>query len=238
MTHTERTHPPDRAPAIQDYTPLAATYDAERYVEELHQSHERRRRRVLLGLLPPHVDLAADIACGTGRGMATLTSVATTVIGVDGTLAMLGVIRQKVGPAACVAQANAAALPFANGTFDLMVCLNFLHLFPGLEEKRAFVGEMGRVLKPGGVLVAEFDNAMQGLVLGAARKYFGKDIGYDWPWHVHRVFRPDLFAISQVSGANLPFLWRVPMLRSLDNHTGRFPLNYLATRLFVRAVRR
>lgn len=225
-------------PAIQDYTPLARTYDEHRYVADVHVGHEVRRRRVLSALLPTRVHLAADIACGTGRGLSVLASFSDTVVGVDGTLAMLAVARAKLGPSARVAQANAANLPFNAGTFDLITCLNFVHLFDSVEEKAAFITEMGRVLKPKGVLIVEFDNALQGLVVGGIRKYLGRDIGYDWPWEVRRAFRPDMFSLSRVDGANLPFVWRVPVLNRLDNQTHRFPLNYLATRIFVRAVRR
>lgn len=225
-------------PAIQDYTPLARTYDAHRYVEEVDLGHEARRRSVLTGLFPAHVHLAADIACGTGRGLAVLSSVSDKAVGVDGTLAMLAVARDKLGPAARVAQANAASLPFNDGTFDLITCLNFVHLFGTVEEKAAFVTEMGRVLKPKGTLIVEFDNALQGVVVGACRKYLGKDIGYDWPWDIRRAFRRDMFSLSRVAGANLPFVWRLPILNRLDRYTPYFPLSYLATRIFVRAIRR
>jgi ubiquinone/menaquinone biosynthesis C-methylase UbiE len=225
-------------PVIQDYTPLAERYDASRYVEEVHVGHEARRRRVLTRLFPEHVHLAADIACGTGRGLAILSGVSDKVVGVDGTRAMLAVAREKLGPGAKVAQANAASLPFDDGTFDLITCLNFVHLFGTVEEKAAFVTEMGRVLKPKGILIVEFDNALQGLVVGGFRKYLGKDIGYDWPWQIRRAFRRDMFSLSRIAGANLPFVWRVPVLSRLDNHTHRYPLNYLATRIFVQASRR
>jgi len=237
MTQRDPPGMPDPAP-IQDYTGLAETYDKYRYVEEVHIAHEARRRRVLTGLLPARVRLAADIACGTGRGVAILDDFADTVIGVDGTLAMLGVARKKLGPTTRVTQANASSLPFRGATFDLIICLNFVHLFGTVKQKAAFITEMGRVLKPNGTLIVEFDNAMQGLVLGAARKYGGRDIGYDWPSQIRQSFGSDLFKISRVHGANLPFLWRVPFLNRLDNHTHRFPLNYLATRIFVQAVRR
>jgi len=238
MKRHEPSSRPAGQPSVQDYTDLAPSYDVERYVSEEHAAHEERRRRVLSSLLPRGVTLAADIACGTGRGLPVLRTVADTVVGVDGTLAMLSKAREKVGDRTPLTQANAVALPFKDGAFDLITCLNFLHLFPRSDEKTAFVTEMGRVLKPGGVLIAEFDNALQGVVLGPVRKYFGPDIGYDWPSTIHKAFRKDIFVATEVSGANLPFVWRVPFLRILNDYTTSFPLNYLATRIFVRAVRR
>ena len=225
-------------PRIQDYTSLADTYDAKRYVGEVHSAHEARRRRVLLSVLPSHVGMAADIACGTGRGIRVLKGVADRVIGVDGTLGMLRQIGDRDGSGTWVTQANAAMLPFPDTTFDLVISLNFLHLFGSVAEKRAFVAEMGRVVRRGGTVVAEFDNALQGVVLGAARKYLGKDIGYDWPWQIRQCFPPELFSRLELFGANLPFVWRLPMLRALDSYTDAFPLNYLSTRILARAVRR
>jgi ubiquinone/menaquinone biosynthesis C-methylase UbiE len=238
MTRRDAPAPDTSIPSIQDYSDLATTYDAKRYVEEVDTAHEARRRSVLLSILPSQVDLAADVACGTGRGIGILRTVARRVIGVDGTLAMLRIAGGKFGGAPSVAQSNAAQLPFRDGTFDLLISLNFLHLFQTVDEKRAFVTEMGRVVKPGGVVVAEFDNALQGVVLGAARKYLGKDIGYDWPWQIRQCFAPDTFSDLELFGANLPFVWRVPVLRRLDQYTKQFPVNLLTSRIFARATRK
>ncbi len=238
MTQHRLDRQPEPAPTIQDYTPLAETYDANRYVQDIHVAQEARRRHVLTRLLPMQVPLAADIACGTGRGLAVLADFATKVVGVDGTLAMLRVSREKLGEGARVTQASAANLPFKDGTFDLITCLNFVHLFGTVAEKAVFVTEMGRVLKRNGTLIVEFDNAMQGLVVGGLQKYIGRDIGYDWPWQIRRTFRRDMFSISKIDGANLPFIWRLGLFNRLDNHTHRCPLNYLSSRIFVRAVRR
>ena len=227
-----------RIPPIQDYTPLAPTYDARRYVEPVHSAHEARRRRAMSRLLPVHVERAADVACGTGRGIEMLKKIANRAVAIDGTLAMLGLVREKLGMETWAVRANAAKLPFEDATFDLVISLNFLHLFPSVNDKTVFVSEMGRIVRPGGILIVEFDNALQGLMLGAARKYFGKDIGYDWPWDIRRCFRNEWFTRVEVQGASLPFVWRVPVARSLDNLTGAFPLNYLATKIFVRAYRR
>ncbi len=46
--------------------------------------------------------------------------------------------------------ADVGALPFDDGAFDLVVTLTGLHCFP---DPRAAVLEMGRVLRPGGLLV-------------------------------------------------------------------------------------
>ncbi len=230
----------DADPGIQSYTKLAHDYDDTRYTSPADVLKEGFRWRALRALCPARSARALDVACGTGRGVLLLQDVATAVVGVDGTREMLtvaqGKIRQSRGPAV-VCQANAARLPFAPGTFDLVTCLNFVHLFDP-ADKQVFVREIGRVLKPGGIAVVEFDNALQGGVLGLLRKYAGKDIGYDWPWVMRRCFPPEQFTITAMRGTNLPGIWRVPPLHGLEAVAGRWPLSYLAARMLVRAVRR
>ena len=92
-----------------------------------------------------------DVACGTGDMCLLLAKQGATVAGVDLSEEMLAIARNKTAgwqPAYQVADAE--ALPFADGTFDAVTCAygvrNFVHLDKGL-------GEMLRVLKPGGRLV-------------------------------------------------------------------------------------
>ena len=227
-------------PRVQDYRDLAHDYDETRYVGDINRLKEGFRRQALRVLLPSGRARALDVACGTGRGVLILRDVASSVFGIDGTREMLQFAQRKIEamPHVGVCQGNAALMPFRDGTFDVVTCLNFVHLFDGVEKKRSFVAEIGRVLKPGGVAVVEFDSAFQGVALGALRKYFGRDIGYDWPWTIRGSFPKELFEITAIRGSNLPGIWRIPFLRSLEQAAGRFPVNYLGSRVFVRAVRR
>ena len=50
-------------------------------------------------------------------------------------------------------QGDVGALPFAEGTFDKVLCMNGLHVFP--DKERAYA-EILRTLKPGGELLACF----------------------------------------------------------------------------------
>ena len=58
-------------------------------------------------------------------------------------------------PQVSVEQGDAYALPFADGTFDAVVCVRVVH---HLEHPGAVFAEFARVLRPGGVLVLEFAN--------------------------------------------------------------------------------
>ena len=52
-----------------------------------------------------------------------------------------------------ILQGDVSALPFEDGTFDLVLCMNGLHVFP--DKDKAY-SEIFRALKPGGKLLACF----------------------------------------------------------------------------------
>jgi ubiquinone/menaquinone biosynthesis C-methylase UbiE len=228
-----------QVPKVQTYEQLARDYDDTRYVSTSARLVESFRFNALTSLLPARAGRALDVACGTGRGVVVLRERADRAFGIDGTREMLAVARTKTdgaGRPPMLCQGNAARLPFADATFDVVTCLNFVHLFP-VAEKRAFVSEIGRIVKPGGVAVVEFDNVLQGMFLGIARKYLVRDIGYDWPSDMRSCFRHELFRITDMRGANIPWIWKVPALHFLESATPYFPLNHLAARTFVRALK-
>jgi SAM-dependent methyltransferase len=115
--------------------------DAE-YTEQilpLAALHLRGARRIL------------DVGCGEGqisRLAAGLPGV-DRVVGVDPTAAQLALAATRGGGVA-LTRAGAAALPFPDGSFDAVVaCLVFEHI-AAVDEA---LGEVGRVLAPGGRFV-------------------------------------------------------------------------------------
>ena len=63
-------------------------------------------------------------------------------------------------------QSEAYHLPFEDGFFDVLVCINVLICLPRTEDLGRIVKEFSRVLKPGGKLVVEFRNG-RNLILRA-----------------------------------------------------------------------
>ena len=109
----------------------------------------------------PHVvetgDVAAgqsvlDVACGTGivaRTAAERVGLSGRVVGVDLNKAML-TVAERVCPGVELRQADVTALPFEDGTFDVVLCQMALMFFP---DPGAAIREMGRVVKPQGTVV-------------------------------------------------------------------------------------
>jgi SAM-dependent methyltransferase len=89
---------------------------------------------------------ALDAACGTGRHARHLVERGYRVVGTDLTPEMLDKARANV-PGAEFLEADLRDLPLASDRFDLVTCgLAVAHL----PELGGALGELGRVLKPGG----------------------------------------------------------------------------------------
>lgn len=94
-----------------------------------------------------------DLACGTGvvtRELARLDPPPDRLVGVDHSAEMLAVARvlaEATGMTAEWFQADAAALPFPDDSFDIAFCQQALQFFP---DRPAALRDLRRVLKPGG----------------------------------------------------------------------------------------
>ena len=94
-------------------------------------------------------DSVLDVACGTGvvaREAIARAGREGHVIGLDLNEAMLTVAQRKA-PSVDWRVGDACALPFADDTFDAVVCQAALMFF---ADARRALSEMGRVAKPGG----------------------------------------------------------------------------------------
>ena len=93
-----------------------------------------------------------DVACGEGYGSALLAQTARCVTGLDFDEATAIHARSAFGTATLrFARGDATALPFADGSFDAVISFETIEHFTGHE---AFLREIRRVLRPGGLVVA------------------------------------------------------------------------------------
>ncbi len=136
-----------------------------------------------------------DIGCGTGAlaGLLAGTGWPISVCGLDYSPAMCAEAHKKsrseAGSGSPVYLAgDSEHLPFAAGSFDLVICMNSFHHYP---HQDAVVNEMRRVLRPGGsvVLVDGFrDNAIGWFIYDVVITRIEKSV-YHVPWHeVHTLF--------------------------------------------------
>jgi ubiquinone/menaquinone biosynthesis C-methylase UbiE len=113
--------------------------------------------RVLLAGSRPWVCAQAtghtlEVAIGTGLNL-PLYPAGAELTGIDFSPAMLGIAQtraRQLGRMVDLQIADAQALPFPDASFDTVVCTFSLCAIP--DERRA-VGEMIRVLRPGGLLL-------------------------------------------------------------------------------------
>ncbi|HET9444429.1 MAG TPA: methyltransferase domain-containing protein, partial [Acidimicrobiales bacterium] len=127
---------------------------------EAAEAYEARFVPALFAEWAPHlVDMAdvspgqavLDVACGTGivaRTAAPRVVPGGRVVGLDLNEAMLTVAR-RVSPDLEWRRGDAAALPFADGEFDVVVCQMALMFLP---DRLAAVREMARVTAAGGTV--------------------------------------------------------------------------------------
>jgi SAM-dependent methyltransferase len=143
--------PSDEARARRYYDAFSETYEARR--------DGRGRYHDLLDEL--EVELAApyiegrevlEVGCGTGLLLRSFAALAKRAVGVDLSPGMLAHARAR---GLDVHDGSATKLPFATGSFDVAVSFKTL---PHVPDLRRALAEMARVVRPGGVLIAELYN--------------------------------------------------------------------------------
>ncbi len=91
---------------------------------------------------------ALDVGCGEGRICRMLKGFGMATVGLDATARLLEVARER-DPGGDYRHGFAEDLPFADGSFDLVVsCVALIDI----TDFRAAIAEMARVLAPGGTL--------------------------------------------------------------------------------------
>jgi len=95
-----------------------------------------------------------DLGCGTGEGTSRIYAESMTVVAADLSTEMVRTaVRRFPVLRGCVA--DAAVLPFASESFDILQSLGVLEYIEPYEDA---VRELRRVLKPGGTLVLSVPN--------------------------------------------------------------------------------
>jgi ubiquinone/menaquinone biosynthesis C-methylase UbiE len=110
------------------------------------------KRKLLDYVEPRPGDRVLEIGCGRGEVLRACAERGARATGIDYAPEAVRLAAETCGPRARVTRADAAALPFAPGSFDKVFLGDVLeHLT--LAQARAMLEECGRVLAPGGRLV-------------------------------------------------------------------------------------
>jgi SAM-dependent methyltransferase len=200
---------------------VPADYYARIHELEEHHWWYRGMRLISAALLGPRLrsdgQRILDAGCGTGGYLRWLIDTARPAVaaGADVASAAIELARRRV-PEADLRVAALARLPFTDGAFDLVVVNDVLQHVPE-PELEASVGELRRVLAPGGALLVRTN--------GAARLRRERD---DWRAYDRDGLRRDLeragLRCERLTYANFVLSsWgllrrRVPHAPSADEH--------------------
>jgi ubiquinone/menaquinone biosynthesis C-methylase UbiE len=223
MSDDERAQDPDMEATRAYYDEFSRRYDARRggnepggyhdLIDDLEVDFVERFARGLDVL---------EVGCGTGLILSRIRAFARSARGVDLSPGMLERARAR-GLDVCVA--SATDLPFPAETFDVACSFKVL---PHVRDIRRALEEMVRVVRPGGIVIAELYNpfSIRGLVkrlgpAGAISDTTHEDAVYtrfDSPAEVERLLPPGTRIIAS-RGARIVIpaaaAMRVPGLRSL-----------------------
>ncbi|HLZ81509.1 MAG TPA: bifunctional 2-polyprenyl-6-hydroxyphenol methylase/3-demethylubiquinol 3-O-methyltransferase UbiG [Ktedonobacteraceae bacterium] len=115
-----------------------------------------------------------EIGCGGGLICEDLAGRGATIVGIDPSMGALETARlhaQERGMGHCIyyEEGVAEALPYADGSFSTIVCLDVLE---HVQDLAATIREVARVLAPGGVFV--FDTINRTLLARAVLIWYGE----------------------------------------------------------------
>ena len=127
-------------------------------------------RIALRALLPSRGDRLIEVGAGFGRLAAEYGGYREIVL-LDSSEVHVGAAREATAgdPRCRVILGDALALPYPNAQFDVAICVRVLHHF---ADPAPVLAELGRVIRPGGVLVLEYANKRN--LKSIARRVLGR----------------------------------------------------------------
>jgi SAM-dependent methyltransferase len=137
---------------VRFFDAIARRYDRD-YALSARETRERMAR--VIALLGASRDVLV-LGVGTGRELPALLDAGLGPVGLDASEAMLAECAKRSRPVPLVRASFWEPLPFPDATFDAALALHgTLSHPPELASLAALWHELARVLRPGGVLVAE-----------------------------------------------------------------------------------
>ena len=189
------------------FATIADRYDLITVLLSYGRDRAWKRRLVSMSAAGPQTR-ALDLACGTGDIAFALADRGAAVVGLDVTLRMIQLARQKAavrgGPALPFIVGDMMTLPFSDASFDLITTGYGIRNVPQI---RPAIGEIRRVLRPGGLMLSlDFDRPANPLIRGVYVTYL-TIVGSALGWVLHR--DPDTYRYIPASIVTYPGASRV-----------------------------
>jgi SAM-dependent methyltransferase len=179
-------------------------------------------------------ELVLDAGCGTGLTVRRYLRPGVRVVGLDLSPGSLRQLRHGPGgDAVALVRGDLREMPFANATFDRVLCANAIQQIPGAAERRRALAELARVARPGGRVVVSAHN------LSVPRRRAGLPKEGPAGGHsggVRYVYRfaqaefaaelARVLAVERLSGAGFPLTYRFklsPLSRVVERVLRRLP---------------
>jgi ubiquinone/menaquinone biosynthesis C-methylase UbiE len=185
---------------------------------------EHLEHDLILSMLPTlQGKRVLDVGCGDGALTEKLAKLGAEVIGIDANPDMIAAAMHRNAGRYLVA--DASALPFEDDTFDAVTAMTVLCV---CDDPKILVGEMARVLKPGGhLMIGELGRWS---LWALSRRLRGLASNRTWR-HVHFFTMAELKTLAVESGLHLrtargaiyypPFNLTTVFLSKIDTALGR-----------------
>jgi len=225
---------------LDAYTEAANNYDVSRYEDQKSKKlYLEVANKSFLRNLPQdnHIKIL-DFATGTGRLSFYLIEHGYKVVSVDITESMmrLGQKKQKEMGEKYIfwGLADGLALPFPNNTFDYIVTSKFFHIMENRFHPE-FLNEFFRVLKPGGQIIADFNNVFFWLFNRMIRGKWRKGGRFYIPTQKNSLYKK--WNISKIEGQWMPFSFLIfklsKKLFKYYDSLSRSIFKYLCSKLII-----
>ena len=114
-------------------------------------------RKAVVPFATGGVDLGDDLVeAGPGPGATTdvLREMVARLTSVELDPLLAAALRERFSDTnVTIVEADASSMPFESGRFSAAICLTMLHHVPTIEVQDRLLGELGRVVRSGGVVV-------------------------------------------------------------------------------------
>jgi SAM-dependent methyltransferase len=210
----------------------ADAYEAERVRDAIYMHGVHAAVRALA---PQQGDRVLDAGCGTGLTVRRYFHADLRVAALDLSGRSLAHLRATIGTTESLAlvRGNLAALPFADGAFDRVLCANAIQHLPTKKARSDCVRELARVTRPGGRLVVtahgySTPKRRAGWVKEGTAKSSSGDIQYIYRFDgpEFRLLLEEACTVRRLGGAGfpLPYKWKLTGLsRRLEAWLSKVP---------------